>query len=571
MSLALIAALMLAQGAPNSPAITVTAEHKRPGHEWMRAQSRHFIILSDRRRGDVAELVRRMESFHMMLRMAIGLPAQESEAAPRTKLYFLSNERDLPDPAGNQPMYGIGLYAACSEGVTGFGVDMLYVAAPGKPLDKQPENEGLSYLYQSYARHFWYRHSRARSPLWFVEGFAQYMSSARLVEDDAIIGMAPEALARLATRTGSYQLTYADVLLGTRKDLLATGDRAAVKNEFAARAWVLTHWILSSPANQARARSYFEAVNRGEAAVAAFKRIFGLSPGALDDMLWRYAGTLQAQRLRLKDIPDASAQYSDYDKGEGAGLMLDAALLSCPAVPQAARLAGEAQKLAADHPASRTAAQAALHAQVLFGDAGAAMDALARLAAASPQDVDARYWLGRARLAMAERKGDAALLKQARADLMQAATMDPTHAPAAYAYYRASLLANVLDEDAEGAILAAYQAEPEVDAYTWQAGLVYAMLGRQEDADALFRALASEPDDNVWVIAARARLAKGGNVKGGEVTPADLKAAAALDVPRPARAPRQGRLQWTIANARALNELDVAAAAQSVAEGGDGP
>jgi hypothetical protein len=45
---------------------------------------------------------------------------------------------------------------------------------------------------------------------------------------------------------------------------------------------------------------------------------------------------------------------------------------------------------------------------------------------------------------------------------------------------------------------------------------------------------------------------------------ADLKAAVMAD---------QGRVQWTIANARALAELDVAAAAQSVAEAGgdDGP
>jgi hypothetical protein len=118
----------------------------------------------------------------------------------------------------------------------------------------------------------------------------------------------------------------------------------------------------------------------------------------------------------------------------------------------------------------------------------------------------------------------------------------------------------VLDEDAQGAILAAYQAEPEVDAYTWQAGLLYAMLGRQEEAGALFRALASEPEDNVWVSAAKARLAKGET----PVTLADLKAAVMAD---------QGRVQWTIANARALAELDVAAAAQSVAEAGgdDGP
>lgn len=558
MSLALIAALMLAQAAAPAPTITVTGQHKRPGHEWTRAQSRHFTVISDRRRGDVAELIRRMESFHAMLRMALGLPPQEPEPAPRTTLYFLSDERDLPDPTGNQPMYGIGLYAACSEGVAGFGVDMLYVAAPGKALDKQPENEGLTYIYQAYARHFWYRHSRARSPLWFVEGFAQYMSSARLEQDDAIIGMAPETLEKLATRTGTYQLTYADVLLGKRKDLLATGDRAAVKTEFSARAWVLTHWILSSPANQARARSYFEAVNKGEAAVAAFKRIFGLSPGALDDMLWRYASSLQAQRLRLKDIPDTAALFNDYDKGEGAGLLLDAALRSCPAAHQAARLAGAARQLAADHPASQTAAMAALHAQVLFGDPGAAVATLVRSVA---KDTDAHYWLGRARLALAQRNGDAAMLKQARVDLMQAATMDLTNAPAAYAYYRASLLANVLDEDAQGAILAAYQAEPEVDAYTWQAGLLYAMLGRKEEANALFHALASEPEDNVWVIAAKARLAKGES----PVTLADLKAAAAM--------PDQGRMQWTIANARALSELDVAAAAQSVAEagGGDGP
>jgi nitroreductase len=188
--------------------ITVQGERRRPTHDWLRAQSQHFIVYTNRRRTDADQLLRRMEAFHRVLRLSIGLPAQDTARPARTTLYYLSDERDLARVLPGGPDQAIGAYATCADGVVGLGVDLTYVGATREPLEKQPENEGLSYVFAAYARHFWYNHAMQRAPVWFVEGLAHFFSTARFEEDEAVIGMAPTSLATIMLSPAYHALDF---------------------------------------------------------------------------------------------------------------------------------------------------------------------------------------------------------------------------------------------------------------------------------------------------------------------------------------------------------------------------
>lgn len=534
----------------NAP-ITVNGQRKRPTHEWLRAQSRHFTILSNRRRSDVDKLVMRLEAFHTALRLAMGLSAQETAPIAPTTLYFLSDERDLGKVAPGAPDDAIGLYTTCPEGVQGFGVDISYIGSGGQKLEEQPENEGLSYIFEAYARHFWYAHALQRSPLWFVEGLAHYFSSTRLDGETAVIGMAPAAMGSIALGQGLHAVDYADVLLGQKKDITAPKGALAVKAEFASRAWVLVHWILSSPDNQALFRDYAAALDEGEKPLVAFRRIYHLTPAQLDAQLWRYAAQLKAVKLTLANPPAEDTIFTYLGQGEGPALLLDAALTACPAPAQGRKLLDTATRIAAAQPRSMAAQAALLRAQVMFGDPMKALPALSQRAHDDAQDATARYLLGRSFLTLATTapaaSADRAEAMGAARQMMAAAlAAAPTHAPSAFGFYQASVLAGSPDAKALAAIDAAYRLAPEVDAYSYNAALALAWQGKAEEARLLMRALAGEAEPTPWTEAARAWLTR------PQAAPAlaDLQAALAL---------HGARLKWTQASAMILKELDAAA------------
>ncbi len=551
-------------GVTTPPAPTTVVVHgdkvKRP-HTWFRAESQHFIVYSNTRHSDVASLLSKMERFWYTLRECSQVDLNPPADTPKQVLYYLDDEHALARIDPEEPDYAIGLYTASTDGAMGFGVHMYYGEDPRVPLEKRPENEGVSYIFQAYARDFYYRHSPQRTPLWFIDGYAQYFSTVRFDGDQAVVGMAPVALGKLLQRLGAgylYSLDYADVLVGNDSEGHNQAGPAGLRNEFEARSWVLTHWILSNRENVAKFQAYIAATKGGEDRVKAFKRVFNLTPGELNHTLWLYLRKLEALKVTFKSLPEADISFTDLPDSADPLLLAQAALKSDPGSKYGHTLLGQVRTAAARFPDSELAQLTLARAEILYGDPHAVLPWLIKTTQATPKDAEAQYLLGRAELAI----GDYAA---AAAAFARAAEADPKSPEVAYGFYRAQVLGTPTpDEDTAGAAVLAYQEAPQVDAYAYHAGLVFAHLGRREEASAALHTVADNPRPSVWAPLAKAWLAK------LDGTPADAEILAAMRAPDPV-APKggfDGQADWTFAASDVLQALDTAIANQAAADAG---
>ena len=553
--------LAQAQTATGDKPTTVIVEgQKKPfkllGHTrtWIRGESAHFIVYSDASQADAQALIGRLERFHALLRHIAGLDDQAEAAMPKLELYYLAQNDGLTTADPAEPDYAIGLYKSSEEGVQAYGTDMYYRPDTKSPLERQPENEGLVYIFEAYARHFLSINDSHRTPLWFIDGFAHYVATARFDGDATVIGMAPQAYAdylRAVDGDIDYHLDYKDVLADIdAKPGFAPDDAGNIRNEFGARAWILTHWIESTPQNRAKFAAYLKAVDDGAAPEQAFQTTFSLTPRRLDYAMWTY---LKGRHIMAMKMPFAvpsvpAATFQTLPPSADKLLLWQSALKGGATPAYGAKLLAEIRAEAANYPQSDLAQDTLDRAEILWGDPRRVLPALTQAAVDKPGDFDSQYLAARAELAVAQvSSGDerAQALTAAKQAFLKAIDIDPSSAATVYFYYRAQILSyDQPNEAALSAAILAWQMAPEVDSYAMAAGLAYAHQGRTADALHVLHTVADDPHGRSLAGIAKtwiARLSTG-------ASDADIVAALKAEV----GTPEGGRAQWTLANHAAL-------------------
>lgn len=468
---------------------------RRDAH-WYRAESQHFIVYTDVRREDAIFLLNQLERLRYVLR---GFLRQEAEPEPpeaKTELYYLSRSQDLeviPHPGYHDL---IGLNRSCEDGTQAYAVHLYYNSTAGQPLEKRPENEGLSYIFQAYARHYLYQHSLDRKQVWFIDGFAHYFSTARFEGNQAVLGMAPQPFANLLrSSTFPSKLNYRYVLLAEQTDVQLPGMTLDTKMEYQARAWVLVHYILSSPENLKRFGVYLQAVDAGTEPVKAFETAFDMSTAKFSEVSTKLLQGLEATKATFKALPEADVSFFTLPESADKLLLWGSALKTCPSPSQGRSLLGKIRNEVPKYPDSVLAQRILSLAEAGWGDPNVAVAYLIR--DGMPDDFEGLYLLGRAQLSLARKStGEArtVALKAARQAFAKASIIDATSTPTAWYYYRtAVLLDGRPDEDAQSAALTAWLQAPEIDTYALHAGLVYAWLGRKEEALKALKTVADNP------------------------------------------------------------------------------
>lgn len=545
--------------APTTVVVQGQKGARRPA-VWFRAESQHFVIYSDTRREDVTTLLNALEKFRYVLRSYLREDAAGDDAGPKTEITYLAHEQDLDVIRPGGPDYAIGLYSACQDADIGVGVHMYADQVKALPLEKQPDNEGLGYIFEAYARHYSYQHSDLRQPTWFIDGFAHYFSTARFDGNEAIVGMAPAAFARYLDLIGAattYSLDYRDVLQQKEDNGRNAAGPSGVRNEYQARAWLLTHYILSSPDNRRRFAAYLAAVAAGQPPVAAWKTAFAMTPGQLDQALWRYRlRDLQAMKLVFKSLPAAAISFQALPASARSIQLLRTALRACPDAAYGHSLLTRLRAEAPKFPDSDLAQLTLARAEIEWGDPNAALPYLTRATAGASTDAEAFVLLGRADIALAaglEERARQARLEQAMQALGRASVLDPAAPETGWWFYRAVALSGRMSEDGAAAILSAWRGAPDVDLYALHAGLALAWLGRTDEALAALRTVADNPRDPAlapmaqgWIGRLNAGVDKAALVAGmGAAPPADA-----------------GQTQWTLAGADIFAAVKAAADAQ---------
>ncbi len=491
-------------GATNlQPRVTVAGKKAAVSH-WFRAESRRFIVYSDAGEDDVALLLGNLEKLDHLLRLYV-LPEREAQRQePKLTLYFHNSASDLREIAASPPADAVGLYSSCAAGVQGFGVHLERIPSlADAQLDKAPLDDTLSHIFEAYARHFLYRHTDIRTPASFIDGFAQYFSSVRFSDTQMVLGRVPKGLGAYLKFLGDghqYSLDYDDVLEERLADARNYAGAAGVRLEFEAKAWLLTHYMLSSDEHRKRLNTYLALVERGLAPTPAFERAFGLKKSELSEVMWRYGlKGFAALRVAQPTQPATRVSFRSLPQAAGEFVLANAALRACPGRPAGEALLQRLAALAPRFPSDELARLTLSRAQIEWGHPQHAVAALEALLKDEEAHFAARHLLGVAYLRLAERsEGEArrAQAELARRHLQRARELSPSSTETALAAFQAEVAAT--DVPAQAAledVIMAWQATREVDALGRSAALAYAFIGKADEAHRALGAMARNGRD----------------------------------------------------------------------------
>ncbi len=530
--------------------------------DWIRAESQHFIVFSDAKQQNVIQLLDKLERFDYLLRLYTKADTTTASTQKIT-LYYMAKVRDLNQIERNQPRYAIGLYNSCALGVQGFGAHMYYRVNPDRALEKQPENEGLAYIFEAYARHFLYRYTNLRTPTWYIDGFAQYFASTRFSDTETLIGIAPKSIGNyLAFMSNGHRrsLDYTDILLQNDSKGHNYAGTAGVQLEFQARSWILTHYILSSTENVKRFRSFIALGLQGVEPPQAFEQAFGYKVSKLNNVLWKYRlQTAKALKLNLTSGGASDIQFSSLPASADNLILADAALKTCPNPKIGESLLQKVRQEAKKFPNSDFADFTLSRAEIAWGDPQAAIPFLSTKA--KSKSFDATYLLGLAHLKLAEQsqgEKQKAYLESAQTSLLRAFALDQQSAEASYAYFRAGVQAQATpNNEILGAAIIAAQLQPEVSSYSRAATLSHAYLKQVSEAELSLQLMAAnsrDPQMADWAKTWQAKLNAG-------VTRSQILAEMRLEL-----APAASFKEWTIASAEVMQAVELAAGMEA-AEG----
>jgi tetratricopeptide (TPR) repeat protein len=531
---------------PATAAPSVTVAGQRHASDWFRVESQHVIVYSDTSNDEVALLLNQLEKLHQMLRVYTKPFLKATGNERKLTFYYHDSANDLDGLANDQPADAIGLYSSCTAGVQGFGVQLSKLERPEQlHLPKVDQSESLSYLFEAYTRHFIYRYTDVRAPTSFIEGLAQYFASARFSDTQMLVGRAPLNVNRYLSFLddgNTYYLDYKDILEQNDTRAIGNMSKAGVKLEFAARSWLLTHYMLSSDDNRNKLVNYLGAVYRDTPIPQAFEQAYGIKTGDLGKEMWRYRNTsIKVLQVDVPDLPAAVMDFRTLPQSSGEFVLAESALKYCPTRPAGEALLRQTARGAANYPSNDYAQLVLSRAQIDWGNPQDALPYLSAAAKKPGASAEVLYLLGQAQLRLSQ-------LDAARNSLGQSLNLDPKSAEAAYALYQAGIQSGQPpDDDTLAAAFVAFNNGHEVTMLARSAALAYAYAGDKAHARNALKLMAHnirEPELSAWAKIWLVKLAAG---VGKDELLAEMRVQPAAGT---------AFREWTIATATVMQDIE---------------
>lgn len=248
--------------------VPVVEARDRP---WMEYRSSHFVVYSDRDPQEARALVADFERFRRAALYLTGLKPS-AETTP-SQIYLFARPQDYSAIAPAADV--AGFYRD-----TGLGPRMV-VGAEAQLADAS------LVLFHEYVHHLVRERSDWRYPIWYDEGFAELLGSARLTRDRVELGhMHPwrEPLLR-----GSARLSLQDLL----EPSFEQTEEPRYWERYYTSAWLWLHYLqlghLAGESDyRAATQEFLLALDAGQPVAEAFKEAYGASIATFDQRLTRY-------------------------------------------------------------------------------------------------------------------------------------------------------------------------------------------------------------------------------------------------------------------------------------------
>lgn len=505
--------------ATETPRVVLTGQ--KQASKWFRAESQHFIVHSDTSHEDVTQLLNNLEKLDYVLRIYTKDYNIERGARQKISLYYHDRMASFNEVVLDEPAEAVGLYSSCGAGVEGFAVELEPIAdLSNEELVKHPLNDSLSYIFEAYTRHFLYRYTDIRSPAFFIDGFAQYFSSVRFSGSQMIMGRVPSNLARylhFIDDGHAQQLEFKQIVEPNASMETGFRNESATRLEYLSKAWLLTHFMLSSKENFALAGKFLNAVHLDVPAATAFEDAFGIKMADASNRFWQYRRKgVEVFRFEVASFAEPRIEFTSLPEASTDFILAEAALKSCPDQKAGESLLRRLTQKAADHGANDYAKLVLSRAQIEWGNPQDALPFLTEATRKDASNAQAVYLLGMANLRLSELNTDAAAapyLLAAKTHLSRARALDPNSAETAFALFKAELRSPSQpgEKELEGAI-SAFRNAHEVNTFARSAALAFAYTGRAPEADNALTLLAHNSRDletASWATSWQKRLSSG--------------------------------------------------------------
>ena len=297
---------------------------------WLRADTHNFTIYSAGSDKQLRDYAAQVEKFDALLRLMFKVPPDPHPR--RLTIYLLAEQEKVAALAGDSGGGTAGFYHTDPFGT--------FAVGHHEQSSSRYELSGSSVLLHEYAHHFMFHNSAFAYPTWYVEGFAEYVSSATFAADGSW------TLGRPLQYRAYSLLNYASAL--TLRDML-TKPTTDGGDLFYGKSWLLVHMLRNTPERGKQFDAYLRAMAQGKPAKDAAAAFGDLD--MLDHDLQRYmANRLKYVQSRDPLAYDPAIAVTALDMVHGRLLELDLARRNDRDVPKVrdtlARLAQDNPQLA---------------------------------------------------------------------------------------------------------------------------------------------------------------------------------------------------------------------------------
>ncbi|MFN3945561.1 MAG: hypothetical protein ACK4K7_11595 [Allosphingosinicella sp.] len=458
---------------------------------WLRAESPNFVVYGTASEAKLREQALLLEDLDGLLRLMTGFSGKER--GNKLRVYMVRGRGQL-QIAGPRDRDVAGFYTSSPEMIAAF-------------VDEQAQNGGNEVLFHEYAHHFMWQNAASAYPAWYIEGFAEYFSTAKFTPRHIEFGEGSRSHGYLLTQ-GRW-LPMERVLFGSPWEFRGE-DRA----RFYAQSWLLTHYLLRDNERREALRRYLTALARGGDVRGALAAELGMSPADLDKDLRDY---IARRRLTMTRITRRSAEQppeisvNRLPTAANDLLLLDAALqIKSAESEESGGLLQSVRAAAARHSGSSFAKRVLARAELLHGDRNRADTLLEELIAETPGDAELLYMRGMRYLMDARDADDPdPVSKKAQQWFARAHRADPNHFQTLFRYSEALRgEENYVSENTSNILLLAHQLAPQVYIIRMNAAQMLIMRGETDAGIALLEPLTSDTHNPGLAETARSLIAR---------------------------------------------------------------
>jgi hypothetical protein len=450
---------------------------------WIRAESDHFLIYSNVSETKTITYVKKLEAFRTLTNML--LVSGENAAQTKFQIYLLGDPDQIRIVRPNFSENIAGVYFHCGEGSSAYSTAPSYAS----------NEENLTILFHEYAHHVMFQHARSYYPTWFVEGFAEYLSTADPGNNQITVG---ESSMRGYTLKKDRWIGFDKVLNPQFK--ANSGDKNLDDwdvERFYAQSWLLAHYMLSDPARSKALYAYFSALGDGADPILSWESITGIKVDTLHRVLDRYYHNMYFMKVPVPDYAGSAIKITKLAEGTEQYIVEGSLLTTCPDAALGKATLSSLVALKSKLASNRGYRLDLARAQLLYGDPTEADADLKQMLADDPNDFQTNYLLGRVRMVQAEQKDGMAkseLIDQARAFFLTAFRTNRLNAPNLYYLARSfGNKPNFPDANALNAADGAHHLAPAVLEYAIFDAFANLSNNKPEKAVAVLTPLGNDP------------------------------------------------------------------------------